>query len=428
MAASSQSSKPWFRLDNAAKMYSAIQRKNYSALYRFSAVMKEKVDPEVLQRAIDKTLVRFPGFHVKIKRGMFWYYFESDDSPGPFLQKDISNPCQPVRFQNKDQLLRFFYYENRISVEVFHALADGAGTVYLLKTLLAVYLRELGHHIPCTDGVLDINDPPDPEEWEDAYARYATSRVRLGFGHNKAYPCVGTPEPFYTLNVTMGFLSVEEVRKVSRQYGASISEYLAAALIESILLRQRREDRRKERPVALAVPINLRPYLPSKTLRNFIFTIRPSIDPRLGDYTFREIVSQVHHHMRLHSNRQEMQAAITHNVSLQRYLPLKLVPSPVKNFALNLGYRLAGSRPFSTTFTNPGPFTVPQEMIPHIQHVEVMLGQSYAPRVNCAVISFQDTLEITFAGTVKETDVEREFFRHLVKDGLHVKVTSNRKE
>lgn len=178
----------------------------------------------------------------------------------------------------------------------------------------------------------------------------------------------------------------------------------------------------------MAVPINLRPYFPSETLRNFILTVRPSINPELGDYTLDEIIAQVHHHMRLHITRQEMQAVITKNVSLQHTLPLQLVPSPVKNLAMDLGYRIAGSRPYSTTFTNPGIFQVPEEMKPCIHHMEVVLGQSYTPRVNCAAISFGDTMEITFAGTVKESDVEREFFRTLVREGLHVKVTSNRKE
>ena len=37
-------------------------------------------------------------------------------------------------------------------------------------------------------------------------------------------------------------------------------------------------------------------------------------------------------------------------------------------------------------------------------------------------------MAITFAGTLKETDTEREFFRRLVRDGIPVKVESNRRE
>ena len=419
----------WYKLDNAAMMYSAIQKENYSAIYRFSAVMTELVDPEALQRAIDKTLPRFPGFRVRIKRGAFWYYFEPNGAPGPFVKEDMKNPCQPVRFGEDDGwLIRFFYYGHRISLEVFHALADGAGSLTLLRTLLAVYLRELGHDIPNTDGVLDIDEPPPREEQEDAYFRYAKSRVRKGMGDRRAYQGNGTPEPFYTLNVTMGLVPLDKLRETAHGYGASVTEYLAAVLIEAILAKQRREGRRRELPVALAVPINLRPHFPSKTLRNFILTVRPSIDPELGDYTFPEIVAQVHHHMRLHISRQEMQAVITRNVMLQKNRLLQIVPAPLKNLAMAVSYKSAGCRPYSTTFTNPGAFQVPAVMEPHIQRMEVILGQSYTPRANCASLSFGNTMEITFAGTVKESEVERDFFRHLVREGIHVKVISNREE
>lgn len=418
----------WFQLDNAALLYSAIQREDYSAVYRFSAVMTEPVEPETLQRAIDQTMPRFPGFQVRIKRGFFWYYFEHNPAPGPFLQRDFQNPCQPVRFQKNEWLVRFFYYEHRISIEVFHALADGAGALTLFQTLLAVYLREQGYTIPDAEGILDVEAPPSREEQEDAYARYATSCTKRGMENQWAYQGDGTPEPFYTLNTTMGIVSVEQLRHTAKRYGASITEYLSAVLIESIMLKQRREGRGRELPVALAIPINLRPHFPSRTLRNFILTVRPSIDPALGEYTFQEIVSQVHHHMRLHISRQEMQAIITRNVAFQRNLLLRLLPAPLKNFSLALSYRLVGNRPYSTTFTNPGAFRAPPEMAAHIQRMEVVLGQSYTPRSNCASISIGDTMTITFAGIVKESDMECEFFRHLVRDGIHVSIISNREE
>lgn len=73
----------WYKLDNAAVMYSAIQRENYSAIYRFSAVMTDLVDPLALQRAIDRTMPRFPTFRVRIRRGAFWCYLEPTRPPAP---------------------------------------------------------------------------------------------------------------------------------------------------------------------------------------------------------------------------------------------------------------------------------------------------------------------------------------------------------
>jgi len=427
MAPRERREKQWYKLDNAGVLYSAIQKENYSAIYRFSAVMEERVDPEALQRAVDKTMPRFPGFAVHIKKGAFWYYFEPNPAPGPFVKRDISNPCQPVRFrEDNGWLVRFYYYEHRISLEVFHALSDGAGALVFFRTLLAVYLREMGHAIPNGPGILDVEEPPHREELEDAYARYATVRsLRAGIG-KKAFQNTGTPEPFYTLNVTMGFVPVDQLKARAKSYGVSITEYLTGALLKVILENQAREEPRHPKPVALAIPINLRPWFPSETLRNFILTVRPCIDPSLGEYTFPEILSQVHHYMRLHINRQEMQALLTGNVRFQTNRALQLIPIWLKNPVMALSYRLAGTRPYSGTYTNPGAFTVPEEMAPHIRRMEVILGQATNPRVHCASISYGNTMEITFAGTLQETDTEREFFRFLVREGIHVKVESNR--
>ena len=427
MAPRERREKQWYKLDNAGVLYSAIQKENYSAIYRFSAVMEERVDPDALQRAVDKTMPRFPGFAVHIKKGAFWYYFEPNPAPGPFVKRDISNPCQPVRFrEDNGWLVRFYYYEHRISLEVFHALSDGAGALVFFHTLLAVYLREMGHAIPNGPGILDVEEPPHREELEDAYARYATVRsLRAGIG-KKAFQNTGTPEPFYTLNVTMGFVPVDQLKARAKSYGVSITEYLTGALLKVILENQAREEPRHPKPVALAIPINLRPWFPSETLRNFILTVRPCIDPSLGEYTFPEILSQVHHYMRLHINRQEMQALLTGNVRFQTNRALQLIPIWLKNPVMALSYRLAGTRPYSGTYTNPGAFTVPEEMAPHIRRMEVILGQATNPRVHCASISYGNTMEITFAGTLQETDTEREFFRFLVREGIHVKVESNR--
>ena len=227
--------------------------------------MARPVEPAALQAAIDRVMPRFPGFAVRIRRGLFWYYLEPNTAPGPFLKEDVSDPCQPVRFQEDDGwLVRFYYYRSRISIEVFHALSDGGGAMVFFRTLLAEYLRQLGVEVPPGEGVLDLNEPPRREELEDAYARYAGKHA---FGLRRlprAYANTGTPAPFYTFHVTMGFVPLSALRERARCYGASITEYLAAVLIQVILDKQKREHPHRLRPVALAVPINLRAWFPSQ--------------------------------------------------------------------------------------------------------------------------------------------------------------------
>ena len=147
----------WYRLDNAGILYSALQKEEYSAIYRFSALMERDVDPAALQHAIDRCMPRFPSFAVRIRKGAFWYYLEPNTAPGPFLKEDVSDPCQPVRFkEDNGWLVRFYYYRSRISIEVFHALSDGGGAIVFFRTLLAEYLRQTGVDVPPGNGVLTI--------------------------------------------------------------------------------------------------------------------------------------------------------------------------------------------------------------------------------------------------------------------------------
>jgi len=130
--------------------------------------------------------------------------------------------------------------------------------------------------------------------------------------------------------------------------------------------------------------------------------------------------------MRLHVTRQELQSAITRNVQLTTNPVMRAMPLSLKTQLTLRSYRMQAVAPFTCTFTNVGPFRVPPEMQEHIESMEDILGQAVVPRPNCAAISCGNTMTITFAGTQKETDLEREFFRFLVRQGIPVRVESNR--
>ena len=61
-----------------------------------------------------------------------------------------------------------------------------------------------------------------------------------------------------------------------------------------------------------------------------------------------------------------------------------------------------------------------------MERFDVLMGQPFSARTNCAVVSYENTLTISFASSIVEADVERIFFRKLVSDGISVKIESNR--
>lgn len=357
-----------------------------------------------------------------------WRYLEPNNRPGPFVEPDIVNPCMPMFFRNSNRyLIRIYYYECRIALEVFHSLSDGGGALYLLRTMTAVYLRLKGYEIPDGHGVLATDEEPDPEELEDAYMRYASSKVRPPRSREKTYRIRGTKEPFYTLNIINGVLPVAQVRAVAKKYQVSVTEYLNAVLLYALLEKQKADRVFRELPVSIAMPVNLRRFFPSKTLRNFITMVYPSIDPRMGDYTFEDIVTQVHHFMRYYINNKFLNADITTNAAVTRNPFIRVVPLFFKDFVVRQFYKRVQDGQSSAGLTNLGIIETPEEMKAYIERFDVLMGQPFSARTNCAVASYGENLSISFASSIVEADVERLFFRKLVKDGIHVKIESNRK-
>lgn len=419
--------KDWYKLDLSAIVYPTLQRRDFSSVYRISVVLKEEIQPDVLQKAVDIALKRFPTYKAAIRKGLFWRYLEPNDRPGPFVQPDIKNPCMPMNFKgNNRYLLRVYYYGCRIALEAHHSLGDGTGGMCVLQTITAVYLRLLGYSISNGGFVLDVEEEPEKEELEDAYMRYANAKVCPPRPAEKTYRIRGTREPFYTLNIIDGILSVKEVAAVANKYQATITEYLNAVLLWALLEKQEKDWHIGLKPVRIAMPVNLRRFFPSRTLRNFITMIYPSIDPRLGEWSFEEIIRHVHNYMRYYINEKFLCGDITTNANTQRNPLIRIVPLFIKDFVVRWFYTRVQDRNSSAGLTNMGAMKVPEDMKPYIRRFDIYMGQPFSSRTNCAIISFEDILTINFASSIIEADVERYFFRRLVKDGIHVKIESNR--
>lgn len=428
MAAEQKRTEDWYQLDLSAIVYPTLQRRDFSSVYRLSVILKEEIDPAVLQQAVDQVMPRFPTYKAAIRKGVFWRYLEPNHRPGPFVQPDVKNPCQPMHFKgNNRYLVRFYYYGGRIALEAHHSLGDGTGGMCLLMTVTARYIW-LKHQVRIRpEGfVLDPEGQPDPEELEDAYMRYANAKVCPPRPGEKTYRVRGTMEPFYTLNIIDGIMPVKQVLEVAKRYRATITEYLNAVLIYALLQKQEQEKNRRPRPVKIAMPVNLRRFFPSKTLRNFITMIYPGVDPRLGEYTFPEIVEQVHNYMRYYLNEKLLRGDITTNAATQRHPLIRVVPLFIKDFVVRQFYTKVQDKNSSAGLTNMGALQVPEAMKPYIERFDIYMGQPFSSRTNCAIISFGDVLTVNFANSIIEADVERYFFRKLVQDGIHVKIESNR--
>jgi NRPS condensation-like uncharacterized protein len=415
----------WYRLDNAAKLYPAIKSRKWASIFRLSVTLKEVVRPDILQKALEDVAPRFPSMCLTLRRGVFWYYLEHNSNT-PLIHKDAANPCIPIKPKlNRGFLFRVRYHNRRIAVELFHSLSDGTGGIVFLKTLTAQYLRLAGHDIPATYGILDLSLLPDPEELEDSFTLFKDKKVRRTWRENKAYHIDGTPEEPNRLNIITGVISLQALLEKARELKVSITELLCAVYIYAVYRLQKAENPRLQLPVKISVPINLRKFYNTKSLRNFSTYVNPGIDPALGDYTFEETLCQVHHFMRYEVNEKLLAARVNNNVQKELNLALRLAPLFIKNIAVLATFNLVGEKMFTGTISNLGSVEVPPEMEPLIDRFDFLLGPPKYNKTACAVISFGKKLTINFSRTIEEPFVERLFFTQLVRMGIKVRIESN---
>ena len=417
----------WVRLDNAAKIYPAARRRNWSNVYRQSVTLCENVDKAVLQSALDVTAKRFPSIAARLRRGLFWFYLQQVEE-APKIRHEQSYPL--VFMSNKEMqkcALRVIAYRNRIAVEYFHSLTDGTGALIFLKTLTAEYLEQkYGISIPCEDGILDRRDPPSREELEDSFLRY-TSPVAASRRSANAWRPVQEPTQGGFLNLTCFSLPVQDALSQARERGTSLTVFLGAAMMQALQSWQAEcvPQAKKRKRIKLLIPVNLRNLFPSKTLRNFAMYTIPEIDTRLGEYSFEEICKVIRSKMGAEITAKHMSTVITTNVKDERNPLVRLIPLPLKNLVMKAIFDSVGERKSCLSLSNLGAVRIPACMQTYVQRFDFILGVQAAAPYNCGVLSYGDTLYINFIRNTKTPDLERHFFAALQRLGLTVTVESN---
>ncbi|HAQ42066.1 MAG TPA: hypothetical protein DCM73_15335 [Clostridiales bacterium] len=165
------------------------------------------------------------------------------------------------------------YYKKRISFEVYHALADGAGALQFFKTLVFYYITmKYEHKFRDKVTVLDI-EASKTQKMDDSFQKYYSGIKKSNVRKKgvKAFKIRGFKIPEYRLSVIEGVIPVDTILGKVKEYGTSLTIFLAAVLMCAI--NEEIPVRLKKRPVVLSIPVNLRNYYSSQTARNFFGVI-----------------------------------------------------------------------------------------------------------------------------------------------------------
>ena len=418
--------KQWYRLDNAALIFPAVMRKNWNNVFRVSVTLKDTVEPELLNRAAAELLPRFPAFFVRLRTGFFWYYLETV-AEAPKAEEDYAWPLTRMsRRRLRKCCIRILYYQNRIAVEIFHSVTDGTGGMAFLQNLAARYLAlKEGITVPPEGNIVDPSEAPKAEETRDCF-QLCAAEASVSRAEENAYRLRGNPEEDSFRHIVTGILPTDKLLEKAHEQGTTVTGWLAAVMAEAVLARQKEDpDPGRRRHIKITVPVNLRRIFGMDTMRNFTLAVNIGFDPRLGEYTHGEICRLMHHQLALETTRQRMAGRVAANVNLQRCLPLRLVPLPVKTLAMRLVYALSGESKGCLNISNMGTVTLPAAMEPYVERFDFIIGVQYSYPNNCSVVSWQGKTYISMIRGIRDSELERLFFTSLVEKGIPVTVESN---
>ena len=420
----------WVRLDNAAKIYPAARRKNWSNLFRQSVSLSENVDVQVLQSALDVTVKRFPSIAARLRKGAFWYYLQQVES-APQICEEHS---YPLVFMNREEMrkcaFRVIAYENRIAVEYFHSLTDGNGALVFLKSLTAEYLEQKYRvSIPFENGVLDRRELPKEEELEDSFLKYA-GNVPASRKDTNAWHMSGEPQKDGFLNLTCFQIPVKPALELAHKHNATLTVFMSAVMMKALLNLQNEKNpnTKRQKRIKLLIPVNLRNLFPSNTLRNFAMYTIPELDPRLGAYSFDEICKIIQHKMGTEFTAKHMSCVIATNVNDERNPLVRLIPLPLKNAVMKAIFDSVGEKKSCLTLSNLGQVKIPEAMAQYVRRFDFILGVQAAAPYNCGMLSYGDTIYINFIRNIQDAELERHFHAVLQEMGLPTVVESNQNE
>jgi NRPS condensation-like uncharacterized protein len=413
--------KNWISLDTVARIYPAIIGTFSPTSYRISVVLKEEINCDKLKEAVKIIIPKFPYFRYKIKAGIFWYFLQ-ETYYLPNVSLDDNVICRDFWNKKKEKLLfRILYKENRISLECSHILSDGRGALEFFKYLIEQYLI-------CSNKIkgryLIQKDFSGKEFLEDSYKKFFMKDLPKIKQTDKAFQINSRfrLQPFNNLRIIFGEIETEILKEKAKKYQTGITQYLAATYIWALYNIFKQKRVKSSKSIRLIIPVDLRELYPSQTLRNFFVPVICEIMPFLGRYSWEEILEEVKIQMAHEIKPKLINLQIARNVSLIKNIFIRIIPLfiklPIQRFIyFNKGIKIA-----SGILSNLGKINLPLELEEHIQRFEFINSPNHILKVTSGIVGYKNKIIISFGSYLQETDLEREFFTHLSKQGIKAKI------
>jgi len=411
----------WRRLDNSAKIFPISAGKKYSTVFRLSVVLKENVNPRVLEKALQNALETYQSFKVRMKAGLFWYYLEHNPK-NPIIEEEKEYPCQYINPKtNNNYLFKVTYFEKKINIDIFHSLTDGNSGTIFFKEIIYNYLELMYPEVFQEERRVRKIEGYDTE---DSYMKNYDKKAKSNASSKKAYILKGERIRLGAVSAIHEIIDLETLKKESKKNEATITQYLASVLIYSIYEENYKNNKGKK-PIKVCIPVNLKKYFLSKTMSNFFSYITLEAEMKKDNLnTFDKILDFVKKDFKKRLNEEEIMKTMSANVKLGNNPIIRAVPLVLKTILVRLSY--IEIRKYTTiTYSNIGRIGMIGKYQDYIDYFLMLIAPESVEKIKCSSCTFENKMVFTFTSILNDNKIEKRFYEFLTKKGINVKIESN---
>ncbi|MBQ7637213.1 MAG: hypothetical protein IJS80_07870 [Lachnospiraceae bacterium] len=403
----------WYRIDNVAKVFLASVSKRDTRSFRVSCILKEDIDSAILQEAVLMAIQDRPQVQVRIRRGVFWHYIEDTDII-PVVSEESDRVCPPLYDPAKAMLhYKVTYFGKRINLELFHALTDGTGGLEFLNILVLHYLKL---KYPGKYGDVALHSGASADDLsQDSYRQFFGNMSLSRSSKKNAYHPGGFKLPYDQLQFFEIHMPVDQILPRAKSIGVSLTSFLGAAWMMAI--RDEMPPRRRNKPVTVSLPVNLRKYYPSHTARNFFNNVNVThVFDR--DITLEELALEFDSTLKSQLSEESIKKQMDNYETMEYVAPVRAVPLFIKQLVVRTVTRITDKK-VSMVLSNLGIQKPPCEVEDAIENYNGFCSSS---NLFSTIFSYKNDLTLGVSSPYSNTAVVKNLVRGLADSGIEIRV------
>ncbi len=383
--------------------------------------LTEAVNPDLLQKATELALIRFPQMRVGLTRGEKDYHYYFNDLPPVVLPFSDISPYYMGSDDNNGYVFTVGYNDRTIYMEYQHSISDGHGFEMFIRSVLYEYLTLCGHPIE-NDGSIRTRDTEFTlSECEDGYPLLDRADPSSE-GHYEVTKSLRVPveNEDYESNERMTELTFPyaALSLWTHSHGATPISLLYTALCFA-LYRTYYTDDDIGTPVVAEIPMDLRQVVPSETTHFFAALLDLPFEYDWFELPFEEACRNVRAVF-------DKQRAPRHAAFWGKSGSTRVTKGHTADMAIDEKEELMRKaardyvRRDSFILTNIGSFNLPASMEEYIEDYGAILPCAYQP-FGILISSYKGIMKVSLAQRDDSPALADAFADELEQRGIPVK-------